>query len=134
MEPAATSFNIASHTFAVPTKKIDDIPTLEKFKKSEAHNDLLGFISMLVGAVKRSKMKSTPMTDNLKPIHAFLETIDKWIDEIPPVQQPMRFGNKAFRTWQDRVIKVNFNYLHNFIGGGWNVGNYNTCRDGTCNS
>ena len=25
-----------------------------------------------------------------------LSTLDGWIDEIPPQQQPMRFGNKAF--------------------------------------
>ena len=32
--------------------------------------------------------------------------IDKmiaWVDEVPPVKQPMRFGNKAFRTWHARV-------------------------------
>lgn len=26
-----------------------------------------------------------------------------WIDEIPPIVQPMRFGNKAFKTWLERV-------------------------------
>jgi len=25
--------------------------------------------------------------------------MDTWIDEIPPIDQPQRFGNKAFRTW-----------------------------------
>ncbi len=39
----------------------------------------------------------------MKPIYDYLETLDKWIDEVPPVQQPMRFGNKAFRTWLERV-------------------------------
>ena len=32
--------------------------------------------------------------------------IDSWIDEIPPIQQPMRFGNQAFRTFHDRVLEV----------------------------
>jgi hypothetical protein len=32
--------------------------------------------------------------------------INSWIDEIPPIQQPMRFGNKAFRTFYDRVVEV----------------------------
>ena len=26
-----------------------------------------------------------------------------WIDEVPPINQPMRFGNKAFRIWMDKV-------------------------------
>lgn len=35
-----------------------------------------------------------------------LKTLDKWIDEIPPIQQPMRYGNKAFRTWHKKVKEV----------------------------
>lgn len=26
------------------------------------------------------------------------------MDNFPPLQQPMRFGNKAFRSWLDKVI------------------------------
>jgi len=26
------------------------------------------------------------------------------LEECPPIDQPMRFGNKAFRTWLDKVI------------------------------
>ena len=32
-----------------------------------------------------------------------LQTISAYIDTIPPINQPMRFGNKAFRTFLDRV-------------------------------
>jgi serine/threonine-protein phosphatase 2A activator len=32
--------------------------------------------------------------------------INSWVDEIPPIQQPMRFGNKAFRSFFDRVVEV----------------------------
>lgn len=32
--------------------------------------------------------------------------INSWIDEIPPIQQPMRFGNRAFRDFYDRVVTV----------------------------
>ena len=35
-----------------------------------------------------------------------LETLDKWIDEIPPTDQPQRFGNKAYRTWFARLEEV----------------------------
>ena len=37
------------------------------------------------------------------PLYEFLEKADKWIDEIPPIEQPMRFGNKSFRTWYEKV-------------------------------
>lgn len=29
-----------------------------------------------------------------------------YIDEIPPIQQPMRYGNKAFRAWLEKVREV----------------------------
>ena len=35
-----------------------------------------------------------------------LETMNKWIDEIPPIDQPQRFGNKAYRDWFDRLTEV----------------------------
>ena len=48
-------------------------------------------------------------------MYELLETLDKWIDEIPPIVQPMRFGNKAFRSWLDKVSavinKINENYI-----------------------
>ena len=34
---------------------------------------------------------------------AAIEELSDWIDEIPPIQQPMRYGNKAYRDWFDRL-------------------------------
>ena len=35
-----------------------------------------------------------------------LNKLDNWVDEIPPIQQPQRFGNKAFKTWYQKVQEV----------------------------
>lgn len=35
-----------------------------------------------------------------------LNTLDLWIDEIPPLQSAQRFGNLAFRTWGARLEEV----------------------------
>ena len=35
-----------------------------------------------------------------------LRILNRWIDEIPPLKQPSRFGNKAYRIWNDRLCKV----------------------------
>ncbi|TDL25553.1 Phosphotyrosyl phosphatase activator [Rickenella mellea] len=32
-----------------------------------------------------------------------LDQLDSWIDEIPPLPTPQRFGNLAFRTWGKRL-------------------------------
>lgn len=38
---------------------------------------------------------------------AFLAKCSAWVDEIPPLDQPMRFGNKAFRIWLEKIEEVN---------------------------
>ena len=35
-----------------------------------------------------------------------MQELNTWIDEIPPLVQPSRFGNKAFRIWFDRLCNV----------------------------
>ena len=37
-------------------------------------------------------------------MYGLLEKLDAWIDEVPPIVQPMRFGNKAFQTYLQKVI------------------------------
>lgn len=39
-----------------------------------------------------------------------LTILSKWIDEIPPIQQPQRFGNKAFKLWSNKVKEVNIKF------------------------
>ena len=34
-----------------------------------------------------------------------LHAMATWVDEIPPLQQPMRYGNKAFRAWHARLAR-----------------------------
>ncbi|XP_033614885.1 serine/threonine-protein phosphatase 2A activator [Fukomys damarensis] len=39
----------------------------------------------------------------IEKLVTLLNTLDRWIDETPPVDQPSRFGNKAFRTWYAKL-------------------------------
>ncbi|XP_029467905.1 serine/threonine-protein phosphatase 2A activator isoform X4 [Rhinatrema bivittatum] len=59
----------------IPKKEINMVPDMAKWKCSQP-------IAKLV---------------------ALLNTLDCWIDETPPVDQPSRFGNKAFRTWYSKL-------------------------------
>lgn len=38
-----------------------------------------------------------------------LDTLNSWIDDIPPIDQPQRFGNKAFRSWHAQLVEVCLN-------------------------
>ncbi|KAH9489122.1 hypothetical protein Btru_057132 [Bulinus truncatus] len=92
--------DIKSHTFCVPEKLIklpDDMP---RWEKSQAYADLLGFILAMNEAIKNKKIRDQyPVSSVIEKLIGILDTFDKWIDETPPIDQPQRFGNKAFRTW-----------------------------------
>jgi serine/threonine-protein phosphatase 2A activator len=35
-----------------------------------------------------------------------LDELDRWIDEVARLPTPRRFGNLAFRTWEERLEQV----------------------------
>eukprot|EP00743_Colponemidia_sp_Colp-15_P004771 GILK01005138.1.p1 GENE.GILK01005138.1~~GILK01005138.1.p1 ORF type:complete len:350 (-),score=40.18 GILK01005138.1:144-1091(-) len=71
---------------------------------SAAYKDLMDFILELNESVKgQSAASELPISQFCKDVFAVLRVLHDWVQEIPPLQQPMRFGNKAFRTWHHRV-------------------------------
>jgi serine/threonine-protein phosphatase 2A activator len=34
-----------------------------------------------------------------------LDTLDAWLAEFPPLDNPQRFGNKAFRLWHGKLVE-----------------------------
>lgn len=60
----------------------------------------------LNNVVKNKKRSSVSLSEASEPVQkliSVLEKIEGWIAEIPPIQQPSRFGNKAFRSWHSRL-------------------------------
>jgi hypothetical protein len=64
----------------------------------------MGFIMALndsvVGKSLSDKCTVSPATTS---VLGLLDVLSTWVDEIPPVEQPQRFGNKAFRDYYARV-------------------------------
>ena len=44
------------------------------------------------------------MLQTVVKVKRLLESLSNWIDEIPPIKQSMRYGNKAYRTWHSRLV------------------------------
>lgn len=67
------------------------------------------FLGRLCQAVKGQPLpplNTSPSLSANGPVERalrMLDTIDSWIDEIPPLNTPQRFGNLAFRTWGQRL-------------------------------
>lgn len=69
-------------------------------------------------------MTETELTPRLQPLMDLLDQLSQWIDEVPPIEQPMRFGNKAYRLWSDKVIGASPELLAKL---GTKVGNFERC-------
>jgi len=64
----------------------------------------MGCINAFNEAVKGKKSSTRhPYNESIKKLVQLLEQVDRWIDEIPPTDQPQRFGNKSFRIWLQRL-------------------------------
>jgi len=90
--------------YVVPQTKIKSIAQLNQFLDSQLCRDYIQFLEELNESVKGKEMDSEVTVNPIvEKMLTFLEKCSGWIDEIPPLQQPMRFGNKAFRTFLEKV-------------------------------
>jgi hypothetical protein len=88
-----------------PYKAIRSMEDLERFKRSKGYGLVKDFVLALNESVKGKKVGdvSRPVSPGCAKVVALLKTMASWIDEIPPIDQPMRYGNKAFRDWAVRA-------------------------------
>ena len=67
----------------------------------------MGFLQIVNVAVKGKKITDDiPSSSAIDQLLGLLNTFSTWMDETPPIDQPQRFGNKAFRTWWERLKDV----------------------------
>lgn len=66
---------------------------------------------------KNNSQGSENASEAVNNVVKLLCTLSKWIDEIPPIQQPQRFGNQAFKTWYNKLKNVNIllNYIWKIV-------------------
>lgn len=102
-ETQDTTKDWSSHEFKTPTKELNVIELMETFKKGKTYANYMQFIADLQQSVTSKKISQTPLDPKFEPIAKMLEDFKQWITEIPPIKQPMRFGNKAFCKWHEKV-------------------------------
>jgi len=87
-----------------PTKIIMVPEELQQFLTSPAFAAILAWVESLNEAVKMKKKSDPfPVSEAVSSILSVLEEIDVYIQEIPPLVQKSRFGNKAFITFCDKI-------------------------------
>ena len=100
---------MATH-YTRPLRYIFDLQDLHAFSASPAHEELLKFIAAVNAAVaEKSQSAAAAAACDVSPacqaLLAVLHELSSWVDAIPPIQQPMRYGNKAFRQWHARLVE-----------------------------
>ncbi|KAF7990116.1 hypothetical protein HCN44_009105 [Aphidius gifuensis] len=95
-----------NHQFMIAKKVIKNPEDMVIWEKSEAYCEYFGFILALNEAVQKQTLNAecSQSPAILKTI-SMLTKFDQWITEIPPVEQPQRFGNKSFKEWLQRLQK-----------------------------
>lgn len=102
-----------------PELKIRTDRDVEVWKTTKGYADYLLFLHRLSEAVVDCTL---PLVDHPKQsqeidgILALLDTLGNWVDEIPPLQTPQRFGNLAFRTWGARLEERSDELLSQLLG------------------
>ena len=131
-----------SSGYIVPHRMIFNAHELELFKKSETAAEIAGFVKACADAIVGKKISdvgttnsqsipsssssssssnsqgSLDKTDNngvIGKVVTFLHQLHAMIDEIPPLKQPMRFGNKAFRTFHTRLCEESVVFLQQLL-------------------
>lgn len=92
------------HIFVVPEKKIKSALELSRFQRSETFYLVLDFIGNISIAVQGKRLTDKlPMSTAAQKIMNLLKKLEQLAIETPPVEQPQRFGNMAYRTWHQKM-------------------------------
>jgi serine/threonine-protein phosphatase 2A activator len=88
----------------LPEKKIKSQDDMAAWERSETHFDLIGFINTICMAVQGKRLSSPcELTDVAKGVLNILAKFEQLAVETPPIDQPQRFGNMAFRSWYKKM-------------------------------
>ncbi|KAG2147724.1 uncharacterized protein EDB93DRAFT_400561 [Suillus bovinus] len=102
-----------------PELKIRTDQDVEIWKSTKGYADYLLFLLRLSEAVVDYTLPLVNLpkqSQEIDRILALLDTLSSWVDEIPPLQTPQRFGNLAFRTWGARLEERSDELLSGLLG------------------
>lgn len=88
-----------------PRKRIHSQTDLDQFSASPARRQLVAFVQAVADAITGfpNSFATTP-SPAVAAVARFLAQCLELVSEVPPIHQPMRFGNKAFRIWKQRML------------------------------
>jgi len=102
--------------FVVPRRGIFQVQDVDRFKTSKSFAELIDFVKSCAESVIGLKISDYyPVSEAVLQFESFMSRLCSLVDECPPLKQPMRFGNKAFRQWHSRLVDIVPDFLSSFI-------------------
>ncbi|KAL9926987.1 phosphotyrosyl phosphatase activator [Glossina fuscipes fuscipes] len=97
---------------AQPERLVKNLSDVQIWLRSEAFYDLLGFINGISTAVQGISLTDAYYVSKvMKKLLEIFERLNHLVDVTPPIDQPQRFGNKAFRAWSRKMNHEIFHVL-----------------------
>ena len=97
-------------SFRAPFKAIATPADVQAWVRCETYRDLVGFVTEMqracLGTTLPDNAEDAPsMSPVCTAAMAMLDTMEGWVEEIPAIQQGMRYGNTAFKDWHARLVQ-----------------------------
>ena len=90
---------MSKKVMSVPVKRVKTDGDLAEFQRSPAYCLIVSYLEKLCLAIKGDvAVPVYPSDAGISALLGFLQKVKVQVDSIDPIDQPMRFGNKAFRT------------------------------------
>ncbi|XP_058059342.1 serine/threonine-protein phosphatase 2A activator-like [Anopheles bellator] len=91
-------------TFVVPEKQIKSAMDMATWEKSTAYYDLMGFISSMSVALQGTRAsQNVEISPVIEKLLKAIDRLEQLAIETPPIDQPARFGNAAFKSWFQKM-------------------------------
>lgn len=86
------------------------------WEKSQAYYDIVGFINAISQAIQGRKntdnVDISPMAQSILDV---FEKLTKLLSDTPPIEQPQRFGNQAYRDWYNKLKLQALDFLQDAL-------------------
>lgn len=97
-------------------KKIQTGDDLKRFLESEAVKDFVAFILSLNEGITGKKLsEKMHVSEAVQKLADVIDTLGVWVDEIPPMEQSLRYGNPSFRTWFARLAEQGLGLMQSVL-------------------
>lgn len=87
-----------------------------KWQRSETYYNILDFIGNVSTAVQGKRLTDELSTSKaVQNLMDLLNKLEQLAIETPPVEQPQRFGNMAYRTWHQKMSNASLELIQGLL-------------------